>query len=147
MDASTPARLDVRVILETAGRLFLPWLASVLLVTWAGYPGVVCVTPLAWLLAVRVGLRVSMRSKSPTAAQRILEAALAGGIFGLLQGALFTLMIGRVGEIRADEQTNAFVLTAAMTLIGMLAAAGLAALNAWVYESRREREAARSKPG
>ncbi len=36
--------LDLRTVIEVPLRQFVPWLAMVLLVAWAGYPGVVCHT-------------------------------------------------------------------------------------------------------
>ncbi len=58
--SSPTAPFDLRIVVETPLRQFAPWLATVLLVTWFGYPGVVCVTPLAWL-SVRRGLTVATR--------------------------------------------------------------------------------------
>lgn len=132
----TPA-LDLRVILESALRLFAPWLVAVLLVTWAGYPGVVCVTPLAWLMALSVGARCASRSSSPKPSQRLLEAALAGALFGLLQGVLFFFIAPRLGPINADEQASAIGISFGMLCVGVPAGAGLSAFNAWLVQRRR----------
>ena len=91
----------------------------VLLVTLTGYPGVVCVTPMAWLLALRVGNLVTWRSKSGLRFQRLTEAALAGGFLGLLQGILFGLIIPFMGPIQQDEWGNSIML-----VVGILAGAG-----------------------
>jgi hypothetical protein len=123
-------------MLETPLRLFAPWLASVLLVTWAGYPGVVCVTPVAWLLALGVGLRCAMFSRSPGSHQRVQEAALAGALFGFLQGVLFFLISPRMGPIDPSEQASATAITLGLTCGGTLAAAGLSAFNAWLFLRR-----------
>jgi hypothetical protein len=56
--------LDLRTIIEVPLRQFVPWLAMVILVTLAGYPGVICVTPMAWLIALRVGNICVARSTS-----------------------------------------------------------------------------------
>ena len=72
--------LDVRVIIETALRQFVPWLAMVALVSLAGYPGVICVTPMAWSIALRVGNLCVAHSTSQNSSQRLWEAALAGGL-------------------------------------------------------------------
>jgi hypothetical protein len=129
---------DLRLVLETPARLFAPWLAAVLLVTWQGYPGVVCVTPMAWLLALSVGLRCAMYSSSPNRRQRTLEAAAAGGILGFLQGLLFIFIVPRMGPIADSERASAAGIGFGMLCLGVLAAAGLAALNAGLYEHRRE---------
>jgi hypothetical protein len=112
----------------------------VLLVTWAGYPGVVCVTPLAWLIALRVGLLVAVRSRSSAPGTRLLEAALAGALHGSLQGILFFIIVGRLGEVQPDEEANALTLNIGMTVVGTFAGAGLAAFNACLFEQRRNRQ-------
>jgi hypothetical protein len=127
----------IRVVLGVPLLLFAPWLATVLVVTWAGYPGVVCVTPLAWLLALRVGLACAAQSTRPRPAQRLQEAALAGGVFGLLQGVLFWIIVPRLGEIKASEQVSATLLSVSMIVVGVLAGAVLAAFTARAVERRR----------
>jgi MFS family permease len=135
---STP-NLDLRNILDTALRQFAPWLVMVLIVTFAGQPGVVCVTPVAWLLALRAGLMAVNRSKSDSATVRKTEAALAGSLLGLLQGLLFALVITRLEPINAQEQTQAITLTVGMILVGMLAGASLAFVTAYLTEQRQNR--------
>lgn len=136
--SSTPTdKLDLRVIVEVPLRLFAPWLAMVLVVTWAGYPGVVCVTPMAWLLALRVGPVCVTRSTSSSPRRRLLEAALAGGWFGFLQGILFVVIILWKAPIRPNEQTSATLLNVGMVVVGMLAGAGLAPFTAYLVERRR----------
>ena len=135
--STSSSAFDVRVALETPLRLFAPWLAAVLLVTWAGYPGVVRVTPFAWLLALRVGLRCAAHSRSSKPNQRILEAALAGGFFGFLQGVLFFIIAPRMGPISSSEQGSALGIGLFLLCGGVFAAAGLSAFNAWLYLRRR----------
>jgi len=130
---------DLRVIIETALRQFAPWLAMVLLVTFAGYPGVVCVTPMAWLIALRVGNIVAWRSRSAQSSRRLTEAALAGGVFGFLQGILFAVISPFMGPIQADEWTSAIVLILIMIVVGIFAGAGLSFLTAYLNEQRRNR--------
>ncbi len=48
----------------------------VLLFTWRGYPEVICMTPMTWLLALPVGVTVAGGSASQQLAQRRREAAL-----------------------------------------------------------------------
>lgn len=130
-------RLDLRVIVETPLRQFVLWLAMVLLVSLAGYPGVVCVTPMAWLIALRVGNICVARSRSETTSARLLEATLAGGILGLLQGGLFLIVIPFFGPIQADERTQTIVLSAIIVIVGIFAGAGLSLLTAYLNERRR----------
>jgi hypothetical protein len=137
---SPSAKLDLRTVIETPIRQFIPWLASVVLVTLAGYPGVVCVTPMAWLIALRVGNVCTARSRSETSTNRLIEAALAGGIIGFLQGVLFIVIVPLMGPIQADEQANTVILSLLMLGIGTAAGAGLSFFTAFLNEQRRKRE-------
>jgi hypothetical protein len=130
------SRLDFRLILETPLRFFVPWLAVVLLATWGGYPGVICVTPMAWLMALAVGRRSASQSTSDTRTKRLLEAALAGAIFGLLQGVLFIFIAPRMGPVTASEQTSALGISLGMLCVGIPVAAGLATFTAWLVLQR-----------
>jgi MFS family permease len=134
---SSPNGLDFRVILETPVRQFIAWLAMVLLVTWGGYPGVVCVTPMAWLIALRVGNLVAAQSSSDTSSRRLTEAALAGAVLGLLQGILFAVIISRLEPINPDERSRSIILTLIMIVVGVFAGAGLAFFTAYLNERRR----------
>lgn len=134
---SSPNGLDFRVILETPVRQFVPWLAMVFLVTWAGYPGVVCVTPMAWLIALRVGNLCVARSRSETSSRRLTEAALAGAVLGLLQGVLFAAIISFLEPINPDERTRSTILTLIMIAVGIFAGAGLSFFTAYLNERRR----------
>jgi hypothetical protein len=131
--------LDVRLILETAIRQFVPWLGGVLLVTWAGYPGVVCVTPMAWLIALQVGNVCATKSKSTISSNRLFEAALAGGLLGLLQGILFMVVVPAMGSIRPEEEANMGALTAIMVVAGVFIGAALSFFTAFLNEQRKKR--------
>lgn len=128
--------LDFRLILETAFRQFVPWLGGVLLVTWAGYPGVVCITPMAWLIALQVGNVCATKSKSSMSSNRLFEAALAGGLLGLLQGILF---VPAMGAIRPDEEANMGALTVIMVVVGVFMGAVLSFFTAFLNEQRKKR--------
>ena len=132
-------RLDLRVIIETPLRQFVPWLATVLLVTFAGYPGVVCVTPMAWLIALQVGNLCVSRSKSALSSRRLTEAAFAGGLLGFLQGLLFAGIITLLEPINADEQTRTIILTIIIVVAGIFAGAVLSFVTAYLNERRRNR--------
>ncbi len=138
-DPSASKNLDLRVILETPLRQFVLWLAMVLIVSLAGYPGVICVTPMAWLLALRVGNLCVAHSKSGQSSQRLMEAALAGGFLGFLQGMLFLVIVPFMGPYQPDEITRAIVLTLIMLLLGIFAGAGLSFITAYLNEQRGKR--------
>ena len=134
----SPNGLDLRIIIETPLRQFAWWLIVVLLITFAGQPGVVCVTPMAWLIALRVGNLVVWRSKSAQLSRRLTEAALAGGLFGFLQGVLFGVISPFMGPIQADEWTRAIVLILIMIVVGTIVGAGLSFFTAYLNEQRRK---------
>ncbi len=129
--------IDFRVILEVPLRQFVLWLAMVLIVTFVGYPGVVCVTPMAWLLALRVGNICVARSRSEGSSRRLMEAALAGGFLGLLQGILFLVVLPLMGPIQHDEITKTIILTSTLLILGIFAGAGLSFFTAYFSERRR----------
>ena len=140
MTTSSPlSSFDLRVMIETPLRQFVPWLAVVLLVTFAGQPGVICVTPMAWLIALRVGNICAARSRSQLTSRRLTEAALAGGLFGLLQGVLFGAITPFMGPIQDDEWTRAIALILIMIVIGTFVGAGLSFFTAYLNEQRRKR--------
>jgi hypothetical protein len=138
--SSSTEKLDLRVVLEIPLGQFIPWLVTVLLVTWAGYPGVACATPVAWLIALRVGILCAARSRSTQLKRRLQEAVLAGGWFGLLQGYLFLVIVPRMGPIHDSEQNSANGIILAMIAIGMLAGAGLSFFTAYQIERRRKNQ-------
>jgi hypothetical protein len=132
-------RLDLRTIIEVHLRQFVPWLAMVILVTWAGYPGVICVTPMSWLIALRVGNICVARSMSEQPSRRLLEAALAGGFLGFLQGVLFIVDIQFLGPIQADEWTRTIILMSILLVVGIIAGAVLSFFTASLNEQRKNR--------
>ncbi len=129
--------LDWRNAIETPLRQFAPWLVIVLVITWAGQPGVVCVTPVAWLIALRVGLVCVLRSRSESSSRRLTESAIGGAILGLLQGILFALIISRLQPISAGDQAKSNVLTLIMIAVGIIAGAALAFITGYLREQRR----------
>ena len=137
MTLQQPESLDLRVIFEIPLRQFVPWLFMVLLVSVAGYPGVVCVTPMAWLLALRVGNLCVTRSKSGQSSKRLIEAALAGGFLGFLQGVLFLVIVPFMGPYQSDEITKTIGLTLFMIFVGILAGTALSFFTAYLIEQRR----------
>jgi MFS family permease len=134
---SLPRALDVRNILETPLRQFAPWLVMVVVVSSAGYPGVVCVTPMAWLIALRVGALCDRGSRSELSSHRLWEAALAGGLLGFLQGVLFAIVVPFMGPVRDDEAMKSILLTVGIIVVGIFAGACLSLFTAYLSEQRR----------
>lgn len=119
--------MDWSAILNASLRTFISWGIIIGLIAWKGASGVLCITPFAWLLAAWVGkLYVSRTHADPS--RWIREAALAGGIFGFLQGALFMVLGQVLMPLTAAEKTNMLLLGIATTIICLGAGAGLCAI-------------------
>ena len=126
--------LDRRAI---SAALFLPalyWTGAVIATTLFGYPAVICMTPLAWLLALPIGMRVPHESISPGNGP-VIEAAVSGALLGIWQGLLFALSMALTTMLpqgRASELPNALLLAGLALLLGTPITASLAAWIAWV---------------
>lgn len=122
--------------------LFVPllgWVIAVITVALLGYPGVICMTPAAWILAIPVGQRVFRESQSPLAG-RIREAALGGGLLGLCQGLLLAGVLAAAPSLLVKMPVS---LPGApiLSLLGVAASsavtAGISALMVMVMARRR----------
>lgn len=131
-------RLDFRNIGKAILLPFAFWLVAVLGVTFgARQPGVVCVTPLAWLMALWVGLRCAAYSRSAQKYTRLKEAALAGGVFGLLQGILFLAIMPLMGSIKMEERQKAILWGVIMIVFGAVVSAVLSMAIAATADRKR----------
>ncbi len=130
----TPSRLDLGAVL---GALWLPllvWVVSLAAFLLSGFPGVLCVTPLAWTLAVPAGAIAVRRSRG---LQPLLEAGLAGGALGLAQALLFALVSVLLLPVKPGEAPGTLLTTAGIGLGGVTGCAVLAlAAGAWSRRSR-----------
>jgi hypothetical protein len=118
--------MDFKNIVSAIWLPFAVWLLAVVVVAFGGrQPGVVCATPVAWLMALWVGLRSVAYSRSSPKSARLTEAALAGGIFGLLQGVLFVVVMPFMGSIQPEERQKAILISALMIALGAIVSAVL----------------------
>jgi hypothetical protein len=124
--------LDWRAVGFVTGALLAGWTLLVVVFTWQGQPGVVCLTPVAWLLAVIAGRGTLNFTRTEEPALRRAEAGLAGCLLGLLLGLLFTGMIELSAEMSFQERVTMALFGVALTFFGLLAcgvaAYGMAAL-------------------
>lgn len=125
--------LDLQAIISG---LFLPlliWTGSVVTISLMGYPGVVCMTPVFWVLAFPVGIRVRRESSSPTR-EVIIEAAIGGAALGFWQAVLLAAVMAASPWLPgryAGELPSPYLIGAAAALISMPVTSGLAAFIAW----------------
>jgi len=120
----------------------LIWTAAVVAVSLIGQPTVVCITPLAWLLAIPVGQQVVERSKNQRSDRSLVEAAICGGSLALLEGLLF-LLVGYItpGASAVDRQMLS-LLGLFTILIGVFACSTLA----FVFAMRRQKQLEENRP-
>jgi len=88
-------------------------------------------------MSLWVGLRSVAYSRSAQKSSRLTEAGLAGGIFGLLQGVLFLVIMPLMGSIQAEEKQKAILMSVVMIVFGTLVSAVLSMAIAASLERRR----------
>jgi hypothetical protein len=71
------------------GVLFLAWLAQVVVFSLAHQPGIICLTPVVWLLGAAIGRRAARSAGGLPARTLRLNALAAGALFGALTGLLY----------------------------------------------------------
>jgi hypothetical protein len=81
--------LNVKAFVNSLGMWFLIWGLVVLFVAYQGQPGVICLTPMAWLLALPAGWNYVVFSHGKPGRQPFVAGAILGAILGLLYGVLF----------------------------------------------------------
>jgi hypothetical protein len=81
--------INFKALLRSLAMWFIVWGGLVAIVTYAGQPGVACMTPLAWLLALPAGWNYVVFSGERAGKQPFIGGAILGAILGLLFGVLF----------------------------------------------------------
>lgn len=122
---SRPARLQLGLVLRAFWPPLLAWLAATAVFIFINYPTLLCVTPLAWLLALYAG-----RVCGQAASGGLLEAGVAGGLLGLAQGLLFGLVTIVLAPAGAAEAGGALLRGVGIGLGGLAGCATLALLAA-----------------
>jgi hypothetical protein len=136
--------LDWKAVFLASWLPGLFWLVAVGGATLSGYPGVICVTPLGWLLALPVGTRLLAFTRSRAGGVRLIEAALAGALLGLFQGGLFGAIYSLDSTFNQANPGSLLALSATAGLgffivggFGAAACSILAAIMAALVERRR----------
>jgi hypothetical protein len=88
-------------------------------------------------MACWVGMKCVWSSRSAAKSSLLIEAALAGGALGLLQGILFAVIAPTMGDIRPDEQQKSLILSVVIIAGGALISAGLSTAVGAAQANRR----------
>jgi hypothetical protein len=130
-------KIDIKAIFSALALPIIFWGFSVGAISALGYPGVVCITPIAWLLSFTVGQTSIHRSRSLTKSLRVREAAIGGGMLGVMQGLLF-IVISSIGlDVAAGEISRTLLIGVIMTLVGAGACAIISAAFANYIEKKQ----------
>ena len=136
-DRPSITQLDWRAVLVSVRLPAFYWVLSVVLVTVMGYPGVACMTPVAWLLALVVGKRCLDESRSDRASFRLWEAGLAGGLLGIIEGITFIASAVSSPGLQPEERGAVVWIGLGVTLVGLWVTVLLAARIALMVMRRR----------
>jgi hypothetical protein len=119
--------IHLGAFLRTLIAPLIVWGVAVFAITAAGQPGVVCMTPMAWLLALWSGGRyVRLSGRRPGS----LGPALVGAALGLGLGLIFLLVSTQAMPVDPGEVSKTQALTALMIVGGMVVGAALSIFTA-----------------
>jgi hypothetical protein len=140
MGVSMQRSFDFSAITTALVLPLLFWSGAVIAISLFGYPGVVCMTPVAWLLALPVGTRVGRSSASPGRIP-LFEAAVGGGLLGFWQGLLFAAVMALTpylpnGGRYSGDLPEPWLVALVFSCLGVPVTAGLAALMAFLTRRR-----------
>jgi hypothetical protein len=125
--SSHPPAIHLGAFLRTLIAPLIVWGAAVFSITAAGQPGVVCVTPMAWLMALWCGGQYIRLSGGRPGS---LGPALVGAALGLGMGIIFALVSTQAMPVDPAEVSKAQTLTAIMIVGGMVVCAALSTFTA-----------------
>ena len=124
--------IDVAAFLQALFKPLVSWGLMVGFATWGGQPGVVCFTPMAWLLALWCGILYVQASGGRPG---LLGPALTGAMLGVSMGLLFVILTSQL-PLKPEEVINMEVLTACMVVGGIVICM---ALSAWAAHATLRR--------
>ncbi len=135
--------LNMSVFLRTLIPPLIVWGVIVAVVTLGGQPGVVCVTPMAWLLALWCGTQYIRLSKGQAERRRLFGPALVGALLGTGEGIYFTLVVSlSMPPSTPDDAVKTQALIPIIYIAGIIACAALSVFTAWL-SLRRDAAASR----
>jgi hypothetical protein len=130
--------IHLGAFVRTLAAPLILWVVAVGAITAAGQPGVVCVTPMAWLMALWCGGQYVRLSSGRAGQRSLLGAALVGTALGLGMGVVFILVSTLAMPVGPDptEISKMQVLTAVISVGSVLVCAAFSALTGWLTLQR-----------
>lgn len=134
--------IHISAFLRTLLAPLLAWSATVLVLTLSGQPGVVCATPMAWVLAFWCGGQYVRLSGRRRERWPLLGPALVGALLGVGMSVLFILVSRLAMPVGEDpvEMEKARNLTAAISLGSVLLCTLFSAITGWFALQREARK-------
>jgi hypothetical protein len=126
VSSDSPA-IHLGAFLRTLIAPLIVWGVAVFSITAAGQPGVVCVTPMAWLMTLWCGGQYVRLSGSHPGS---LGPALVVAALGLGMGIIFILVSTRAMPVDPDEVSKTQILTVIITVGGIVICAVLSLFTA-----------------
>lgn len=131
--SSEPPILNLGVFLRALIPPLIVWGVIVAVVTLGGQPGVVCVTPMAWLLALWSGTQYVRLSKGRSERYALLGPALVGALLGTGEG-IFFILVASLGmpPSTPEDALKTQALIPVIFAAGVIICAALSAFTAWL---------------
>lgn len=133
--------INLSAFIRSLAMWLVSWVAVAAFVSYQGQPGVICMTPMAWLLAIPAGLNYVAFAKGRPGKSPFLAGFLLGALLGLALGLVFFAIAART---MPDDPPSAgtlttFQLSLIITGAGAVISALLGGFMAWRAASLQRR--------
>ncbi len=133
--------LNIGALIRALGTWLLLWGIIVLFVAYQQQPGIICLTPMAWLLALPAGWNYVVFARGKAGRQPFVAGAILGALLGLLYGLLFFGVATYGMPVGSDPDEIAKMQNMVIFMIagGAVIAALLGGFMAWRAATLRQR--------
>jgi hypothetical protein len=140
--SSRSSLIHTGAFFRTLAPPLMVWVAIVAFVSFSGQPGVICVTPMAWLLALWSGGQYIRLTGGRGERKPLLGPALVGAALGVCMSVMFILVtaIALPAGSAPGEAAKAVLLDAIIGVGGILACAALSTFTGWLTLNRYRRQ-------